>query len=545
MFVESDLVWSTHPIKKRFEKFRSLVDRGIISHEELSQAIKDSERQNDFIESHLEALHVPHEEILQCLAEYYKVPFVEFSEKVVISEEVIASIDLELCKKSHWVPLSIEGNDIHVIAYQPEDIVISEQVKKVFQVNEIRFNVALPADIIRIIDHNQDINPGFPPPAGRTPLARLRTWMANERTILAQHRTTLAKGRTGLAMVRTGLAFTSIALLLLRLFGIGLLLPVEILLIGFGFVMGVDGVAWYLPARKIGNKRLVYKPTESTFGTTILEFNTHDNLQDYRRTPVISGAEILRAGWNRLTPVMKRRFLACDRTDFAEERTFLASYRTVMAKARTGLAFIRTGIAFIGLGIAFFRQFPQSAWTFFDVGLILFGIAMILEGFYWYAPGRQAGNESLKAVQQNSRHLSLWDFMFRPFNKQVDPDELLPALSTGETISPGIWGTTGLALERTLIADRRNIKSCLRTIMARARTGMAFIRTGTSIFSVGLGLLVYFGLENGYWSIFNIFMIVTGIIFIVDGFYWYLPDEKKKKQFPYCYADMEIKFQEY
>jgi hypothetical protein len=137
--------------------------------------------------------------------------------------------------------------------------------------------------------------------------------------------------------------------------------------------MAIDGLLWYLPARKVGKKRLQYAATESTFGTTVLELSSSEDHPVLARTQAVKGADRLRARWTTLSPVMKRRFLAIDRTDMAEERTILANYRTIMGRARTGLAFSRTGIAFIGLGIALLRQFPAGPWVSFDGALILLG----------------------------------------------------------------------------------------------------------------------------------------------------------------------------
>ncbi|MEJ2314020.1 MAG: DUF202 domain-containing protein [Nitrospirota bacterium] len=110
---------------------------------------------------------------------------------------------------------------------------------------------------------------------------------------------------------------------------------------------------------------------------------------------------------------------------------------------------------------------------------------------------------------------------------------------------PGIWATTGLALERTILADRRNVMARLRTVMARARTAMAFIRTGLSIGAVGTGLLVYFGVGNFTWAVFEILLIIAGLLLIADGLFWYVPAEKLKCQLPYCFGDMEIFMPDY
>ncbi len=85
----------------------------------------------------------------------------------------------------------------------------------------------------------------------------------------------------------------------------------------------------------------------------------------------------------------------------------------------------------------------------------------------------------------------------------------------------------------------------LRTIMARSRTGMAFIRTGFSLSAVGAGLLIYFGASSLAWTAFDALLAVGGFMLIVDGVRWYLPAEKTRGQFPYCYGDVEISIPDY
>ena len=518
---------------------------GGLGKEELGMMLKERTDSAAYLEELISTRQVSRHEVLDLLSEHYGVPFLEYDEMLLVKPEIIQSLDLDQLLDALWFPISVRGDGAYVIACSPRDPAIAEAAKEALNVAAVQFLVALPSDIRRTIENHRDINPGFPPSAGRTALARLRTWLADQRTLLAQYRTSLAKGRTGLAFMRTGLSFMSIALVFFRIFGIGMLNVPEALLLAVGMVMAVDGLIWYLPARKVTRYRVDYVATEPTFGTTVLELLSLDGHPSFRRTQPIEGAEDLRLRWNRLTPVMKRRFLAIDRTDLAEERTILANYRTIMGRARTALAFTRTGIAFIGLGIALLRQFPSGLWNVLDYVLIVIGTSMTLEGFHWYLPGRRTTRESAEAIKRTSQRISIWDFMFRPFHKQLSLDDLPPTLTIKGSHAPGIYGTTGLALERTLIADRRNVKSRLRTIMARSRTGMSFIRTGSSLFSVGLGLQVYFGSGNVPWTLLNFTLMLIGTILVADGFYWHLPAERTKRQFPYCFADMEIMMPDY
>ena len=463
-----------------------------------------------------------------------------------MSQQIIRRMDMERLKRALWLPLSIMQDKAEVIACYPDDRAVRDDIQKTLNVKTIEFKVALPGDLVRIIEHNQDLNPGFPPSGGRTPLAKVRTFLAETRSTLAYYRTALAKGRTGLAFLRTGLSFIAIAIVLFRIFGVGYLTIAEGLLFATGVVMTIDGMKWYLPARSLARTPLACTPTEPTGGTTVLEVSDPGDAPVFTRSREVVGAEKLRKNWNNLSPVTRRRFLASDRTDFAEERTILACYRTLMARARTGLSFTRTGIAFIGIGIALLRQFHDGLWVAVDGALILLGGAMVAEGFYWYLPGRHAGAKSSQAVKSSENKPSIWDAVFPLLFKHKELETVSTSLPPVKGFqSPGIWATTGLALERTLLAERRNVMARLRTVMARSRTGMAFIRTGMSISAVGLGLLVYFGAGNLWWTFFDAVLMLAGLLFIADGLYWNIPAENTRKQFPYCYGELELTVPDY
>lgn len=527
-------------------KFNRLVRNGLITRRELEALIDESAVSGAFPEELLFKKGIPKHEIIFCLSEYYGRPVIEYEEGIVISRTIVLNMDMERLKHALWVPLSFDREKAEVIAYAPDNPAVIEDIKKTLGVSRIVFQIALPSDLVRIIENSQDLNPGFPASAGRTPLAKVRTFLAERRSLFACNRTSLAKGRTGLAFLRTGISFITISTVLFRIFGWGYLTLLEAVLLITGIIMTADGILWYAPARKAGRKLFQCASSASTWGTTVLEVSDPGDNPVFTRTAPVQGSESIRDDWTNLSPVMRRRFLASDRTDMAEERTTLACYRTIMARARTGLAFTRTGIAFAGLGIAFLRQFSPGPWVLFDAAIVITGTAMTLEGLYWYLPGRQAGAEGHESVRKVEATAGIWDFVFPPVHKIESEGYFKKGhLPVRPSYVPGIWATTGLALERTVLADRRNVMARLRTVMARSRTGMAFIRTGMSISAVGFGLLVYFGASNAYWMVLNAVLIFTGLAFIADGLYWHVPADKVRKQFPYCFGEMEINIPDY
>lgn len=483
-------------------------------------------------------------EKLLALSEEYGYPWIEFRENITGPVELLQILDLGQLKLAGWFPHTIANGRVGVIACDPTaDLAAS--VCRQLGVSEVSFTVALPADLIRIIEHNQDLNPSFPPPAGRTPLAKVRTYLAVRRSLFAHYRTLMAKSRTGLAFIRTGFSYITIAILFFRFLGGGFWLFLEVPLLLLGLYLAINSLWSYLPSRKVNAAMPACEMTQATGGTTALVVDNVETFPTFTRSGPVPGAAELRQNWSSLSPVMRRRFLACDRTDFAEERTNLACLRTRMAKVRTGLAFVRTGNALIGFGFGLMRQFPSGAWHTFDIGLVVIGGAMVAEGFFWYLRGRPSGERSRASVQRGNAMVTLWDFFIPHHFPEPERTQNLIPLPVSRTQSPGIWATTGLALERTMLAERRNVMARLRTTMARARTGFSFIRTGLSLFLVGAVFAVYLPYAGMVWVVLETLMMLIGLFLIIDGFIWSLPAERTKQEFPYCFADMEIVFPNY
>lgn len=490
---------------------------------------------------------VPRDELLRALAEVHGRPFVEYGEDVTGPRDVLRRIDREALKRDLWFPLSVRDGAAKVIAWNPA--AVGDEVEKALAVSRIEWVVALPSDIVRIVENNQDVNPGFPRAAGRTPLAKVRNFFALRRSRYACIRTSLARGRTGLALLRTGLSFVTIAVVLFRVLGARPLGVFEVVLSAAGSFMIVEGLRWYLPTRSTARRPLDFDLTAPTGGTTVLEAIRGDGDDPiFSRSGRVPGAVELREGWNRLSPVMRRRFLASDRTDLAEERTYLASLRTKMARGRTGLAFTRTGIAFVGVGTGLLRthEFTTRAWPLFDAALLAVGAAMMLEGFLVYFRDRHAGAKGHESVRRATEAPSIWEAVLPPrFEERLLLDGVSRALPVALTHDPGIWGTTGLALERTVLADGRCVMARLRTVMARSRTGLAFVRTGMMICAMAGGLLVYFGRSSAPWAVLYALLLVAGALLVADGLWWHLPAERSRRQLPYCYCDVEIPIPDY
>ncbi len=526
------------------QRFEQLIQRGFLTRENL-QHLREQTVTNDLsLEDAILGAGVPKHEILSCLAQQFGCPTVEYAEGLTAPPSVLRRMDVERLKSELWMPLSVAGETAQVIACRPDDVELNRNIRETLGVKAINFLAATRPDLIRIIENNWDLNPDFPPSAGRTPLAKARAYLAIVRTRYAEQRTQLARSRTGLALTRTGLACVSIAVAFLRFFGAGHLLLVEIPLLVIGVVAIAEGLFWYSPARRERREIRSFPIYDVPEGFSALEVSDPGGAMNFGRSAVVDSAAALRQEWDSLSPVERRRFLANDRLNLAEERTVQAYLRTMMAEARTGLAFGRTGVAFAGIGIGFLRQFHPGPWSVFDWTLIVVGTFMLAEGFYWYLPGRKAANIGSEIIGKVGGKKGPWDLIVPASCRDTTPGRE-PSAEAAAQAQPGVWATTGLALERTVLADGRNTMSRLRTMMARSRLGMAFIRTGFSIMAVGAGLFVYFGGDNALWAAFDILLVLIGLYLIGDGLYWWLPAERMKRHSPFCAGAFEIASPDY
>ena len=467
-----------------------------------------------------------------------------FDEALAPSEALCASLDLEHQDQRGWLPLRFEDGWAWVMSCREDHERVIDEVRESLKAARVSLSLADAATIKRFIEHCQDVNPGFPVCSSRTYLAKTRTFLAARRSQLSSFRTLLAKGRTGLAMLRTGLALITVSMVILKVFGLGLALIPECLLVLCGVAMAADGLVWYIPARRLA-RRAVRAPVAPGEDITVPISYLEDSRIVIKRTPPVPGAVELAKDCERHSPVMRRRFLALERTELALERTRQAFFRTLMAKSRTGMSLVRTGIALSGLGIAFLRKLHGEPTDLIGFALLGIGVVLTLEGMSWYLPGRGIARLSHDEAERAGEKSGVWGMLLPPPSPEGDGRRYrcVPMVLPG--CSPGIWGTTGLALERTLLAERRNVMSRFRTSHARSRTGLAFIRTGVNFLAVGLGLLLTGPARGMGWTVLESSIMAVGILLLADGLYWHLPARRDRWQLPFCDCEMEISVPDY
>ncbi len=138
--------------RARINKFTYLIENNILAQKELDKAIAEARRRREPVEVLLiENLKIPKKEVGKSLSNFYKVPFVEYNEKVTIPGELLAGLKVSFMRSNIWVPLRVEENKIVIAVNNPFDLQKIDEIKSLFGGKELEFCVALNQDILDFI----------------------------------------------------------------------------------------------------------------------------------------------------------------------------------------------------------------------------------------------------------------------------------------------------------------------------------------------------------------------------------------------------------
>lgn len=138
--------------KKNPTKFDLLVSHSRITQNELDNAIAESRKGTSDLESILiEKYKVPKMEIGKSLAQFFKCPYIEYSERTLVDIELLKNLNVDYLRKNHWMPLKRDRTAIEILTDDPGDLDRVQDIKRTFPGLNIRFAVSLRRDIAQFL----------------------------------------------------------------------------------------------------------------------------------------------------------------------------------------------------------------------------------------------------------------------------------------------------------------------------------------------------------------------------------------------------------
>jgi len=135
--------------RSRGTKFDYLLAQGLVTQEDINAAIAGARHKNTDVEAVLmDQYKIPKHEIGAALSQFYRVPFVEFDERVIPPPDLMKDLKLEYLKRNLWLPLRRERDGTTLVLIDnPQDIQRVDSIHQVMRSHKVQLAVALRKDI--------------------------------------------------------------------------------------------------------------------------------------------------------------------------------------------------------------------------------------------------------------------------------------------------------------------------------------------------------------------------------------------------------------
>ena len=141
-----------HPPKRYASKFEYLVEQQLISQQDLDAAIAEAKRAATHVDLILmQQYNISKAQIGQSSSVFYRVPFIEFDDRLVVPPDLVREIKVEYLKKNYWVPLKREGGAVVVLVDDPHDLAKVDSIERALKNQKVKLAVGFRSDILRFI----------------------------------------------------------------------------------------------------------------------------------------------------------------------------------------------------------------------------------------------------------------------------------------------------------------------------------------------------------------------------------------------------------
>ena len=139
--------------KRRKTRFDYLVTRGFIKEYELDSAWDRAREERESMETFLMSKYkISKSDIARSYEEYFHCKVIPFNEKFPIPGDLLKNLKREFLRREMWVPLQRVDGSIHVIMDDPYNILKRDTIESILKTKKVRYDVALPEDIIKFIN---------------------------------------------------------------------------------------------------------------------------------------------------------------------------------------------------------------------------------------------------------------------------------------------------------------------------------------------------------------------------------------------------------
>ncbi|MCH8207671.1 MAG: GspE/PulE family protein [Nitrospinae bacterium] len=129
-------------------KFSHLINNGLISDSEMTQAISKARRSQVDIETILiNEIGIKREDLGKSLEIFYKIPYMGYSDNIMLPPQVMEGLNKSFMAKNNWVPVQRDEEKIVILTDNPLNQDRIHSIKQIFPKKKLEFRVGLKTDI--------------------------------------------------------------------------------------------------------------------------------------------------------------------------------------------------------------------------------------------------------------------------------------------------------------------------------------------------------------------------------------------------------------
>jgi type II secretory ATPase GspE/PulE/Tfp pilus assembly ATPase PilB-like protein len=137
---------------RRASKFDYLLAQGLVTQDELQAAAAEARRLQTDVESVLlDHYKVPKAELGASLSQFYRVPFVQFDERIIPPPDLLRDLKLDYLKRNVWLPLRRLDAGVLVLVDNPHDLQKVDSIEQALRHQRVLYAVGLRRDILQFL----------------------------------------------------------------------------------------------------------------------------------------------------------------------------------------------------------------------------------------------------------------------------------------------------------------------------------------------------------------------------------------------------------
>ena len=134
-------------------KFSFLIQNGIITEEELTQATAKARKNQIDVETVLLMdFKLQRKDLGKSFETFYSLPYFGYSDTVILPAEILTGLNRNFLTRNYWIPIQKDGDKVTILINDPLNPDRNQNIRQIFPKKEIEYKIGLKIDVIDFLN---------------------------------------------------------------------------------------------------------------------------------------------------------------------------------------------------------------------------------------------------------------------------------------------------------------------------------------------------------------------------------------------------------